>query len=60
MGASMWFEFFGGFFDVRIHDIWECDNKDGDLNLEHPFPRVLGYWWGIDNKKGDIMDVRVY
>ena len=32
----------------------KCDNKEGDLNGAHPFPRVMGY------KKGsDIMEVRV-
>ena len=33
----------------------KCDDKEGDLNNAHPFPRVSGY------KRGsDIMEVRVY
>ena len=33
----------------------KCDNKEGDVNLARPFPRVLGY------KRGsDITEVRVY
>ena len=35
-----------------------CDNKEGILRYEHPFPRVLGYKRGSDIKKGDITKVR--
>ena len=28
----------------KIRDVREkCDNKEWDLNYEHPFPRVSGY-----------------
>jgi hypothetical protein len=29
----------------KFHDLRErkCDNKESNLNYEHPFPRVLGY-----------------
>ena len=35
MHVSMWFEFFGGLFDVK--NPWymggKCDNKEGDLTI---------------------------
>ena len=38
----------------------KCDNKKGDLNLEHPFSRVSGYKRGSGIKEGDITEVGVY
>jgi hypothetical protein len=38
----------------------KCDNKEGDVNGAHPFPRVLGYLRGSDITEGDITEVRVY
>ena len=38
----------------------KCDNKEGVLNQEHPFPRVLGYQRGSDIKEGYITDIKVY
>ena len=37
----------------------ECDNKEGDSNRAHPFPRVSRYKRGRDITKGDITEVRV-
>ena len=34
----------------------KCDNKKGDLNWEHPFPRIWEYKRGSDIKEGDIME----
>ena len=33
----------------------EGDNKEGDMDQEHPFPMVLGYQRG-----SDIREVKVY
>ena len=38
----------------------KCDNNEGNLNLAHPRPRVLGYKRGNDITEGDITEVRVY
>ena len=38
----------------------KCDNKEGDLNWAHPFPRNSYYKKGSDITKGVITDVRVY
>ena len=37
----------------------KCDNKEGDLNYTHPFPRILGYV-GSDITKGDTTKLKVY
>jgi hypothetical protein len=41
----VWVDFFGGLHEWQI--LWykeeKCDNKEWDLNYEHPFPRVLRY-----------------
>ena len=43
--ARMWVDLFGGLHEWQ--DLWymgeKYDNKEWDLNYEHPFPRVLGY-----------------
>ena len=54
MLGSLWIKIFGGFSYVKIYDKWEekCDNKEGDLNWAHPFPRVLEYYKGSDIKEG--------
>ena len=39
---------------------WKCDNKEGDLSWEHPFPRVSGYKRGSYIKEADILEIRVY
>jgi hypothetical protein len=36
------------------------DNKEGDLNSVHPFPKVSGYKRETDTLKVDITEVRVY
>ena len=38
----------------------KCENKEGDLNWAHPFPRVLGFKRDNDIKEGDNTEVRVY
>ena len=37
----------------------KCDNKEGDLNWAHPFPKVSGYKSEADIKEGDITEIRV-
>ena len=37
-----------------------CDNKEGGLNREHLFPRVLGYKGRSVIKEGGITEIRVY
>ena len=38
----VWFEFFGGLFNAKPHDIWEGTHYNKgemwDSNWEHPFP----------------------
>ena len=62
MRASVWFVFFGGALWCR--NLWyiggRCDNKEGGLNWEHMFPRVLGYKRRSDIIECDITDVKVY
>ena len=61
MCVSEWFEFFVELLYCQIHYIYmggNCDNKEGILWYEHPFPRVLGYKRGSDIKEGDITKVR--
>ena len=36
------------------------ENKEGDLNSTHMFPRVWGYKRRSDIEEGEIADVRVY
>ena len=36
------------------------DNKDWNLNLEHPFPRVSRYKRKSDIKEVDIMEFKAY
>ena len=38
----------------------KCDNKGWDLNYEHPFPRVSGYYGVSDIMEVPIMEFRVY
>ena len=59
MCASVWFEFFDGL--LQCQNPWyvrgKCDNKEGELNWEHRFPKVLGYERsGI--KEGDITEIK--
>jgi hypothetical protein len=37
----------------------KCDYKEGELNLAHLFPRVMGYKTCSGIKGGDIMKVRM-
>jgi hypothetical protein len=43
--VRVWVDFFGGLHSWQIS--WckgeKRDNKEWDLNYEHPFPRVSGY-----------------
>jgi hypothetical protein len=38
----------------------KCDNKEWDLNYQHPSPRVLGYYRVCDIMRVDITEFRVY
>ena len=62
MHVSVWFEFFSGLFLCQT--LWymggKCDNKDWDLNCEHPFSKVSGYKRRSDVKEFDIMEFRLH
>ena len=61
MCASVWFEFFVGL--LQCQNPWymggECDNKDWDLNREHPFPKVLGYKRRKGIKEVDVTEFKM-
>jgi len=38
----------------------DCDQKEGDLNWAHLFPKVSDYKEGSDIIEGDITEVRMY
>ena len=38
----------------------KCDNMEGYINWEHPFPRISRYKRASDIKEGDSTEVRVY
>ena len=57
MHVSVWFEFYNGLFSCQIS--WyltgKCDNKEGNSNWAHPFPRVLEH-----KKESDVTESIIY
>jgi hypothetical protein len=49
---------------VRVEIFWwitkrDCDQKEGDLNWAHLFPKVSNYKKGSDIIEGDIAEVKM-
>ena len=61
--VTMWYGQVGGLNPLVSKPMiygGKCDNKERDLKLEDPFPRVLGYKKRIDIKEVGITEFRVY